>query len=186
MTQMILNPSLGYPQEYKEFVAALAKPMGSHKNDLMHMAVGICGEAGELADAIKKHWVYGRELDSTNVIEELGDLLFYIQGMANFMGVDIEVIRQFNVNKLAKRYPTGYTDAAAIARADKIEDTSEVETVTEARFKILVIAENAPIPYGSVVSECTFNPTTNRYEGIHASHAGSYEVAINAEDCKVI
>lgn len=121
MTQMIHNHSLGYPQDYSEFVAALAKPMGSPKNDLMHMAIGICGEAGELADAIKKHWAYGKELDSTNVIEELGDLLFYIQGMANLIGVNIEVIRQLNVNKLAKRYPTGYTDAAAIARADKSE-----------------------------------------------------------------
>ena len=45
-------------------------PISAH---LLHMAVGISGEAGELLDAIKKNAIYGRALDVNNVIEELGD-----------------------------------------------------------------------------------------------------------------
>ena len=51
-----------------------AKPM-EPADDLMHAALGLSGEAGEFADAIKKHLVYGRELDRENAIEELGETL---------------------------------------------------------------------------------------------------------------
>ena len=107
--------------EYPEFVASRAKQLSNHTEDMLHMAVGISGEAGELLDAIKKVWVYNKTLDIENVREELGDLLFYIQGMANLIGTDLEELIKGNVEKLKKRYPTGYTDAAAQARADKKE-----------------------------------------------------------------
>lgn len=105
--------------EYPEFVASRAKQLSNHTEDMLHMAVGISGEAGELLDAIKKVWVYNKTLDIENVREELGDLLFYIQGMANLIGTDLEELIKGNMEKLKKRYPTGYTDAAAQARADK-------------------------------------------------------------------
>ena len=57
--------------------------------------------------------------DWENITEELGDLLFYIQGMANILGIPLQVLIDQNMNKLTKRYPQGYTDQAAIARADK-------------------------------------------------------------------
>lgn len=110
---------------YPEFVSSRAKKMPTHIEDLVHMSMGISGEAGELLDAVKKSYIYGKELDIENVIEELGDLLFYIQGMLNFLGVvdirDLEDITLLNMRKLEKRYPQGYTDQAAIARADKKE-----------------------------------------------------------------
>lgn len=89
---------------------------------LVHAALGIAGEAGELVDAIKKHLIYGKPLDRENVIEELGDLRFYIQAMQNVLGISESDILQHNANKLAKRYRgLRYTDQAAIDRADKKE-----------------------------------------------------------------
>ena len=117
--------------EYRDFVASRMKPMETLQADLIHMTLGVAGEAGELVDAIKKHWAYGKPLDVGNVVEELGDLLFYIQGVLNIVtsqGVlapkTLEDLTVANMNKLSKRYPTGYSDQAAIARADKQEPTS--------------------------------------------------------------
>ena len=67
--------------EYRDFVKSRMKSMGTLQEDLLHMTLGIAGESGELVDAVKKYWVYGKPLNVNNVIEELGDLLFYIQGM---------------------------------------------------------------------------------------------------------
>lgn len=113
--------------DYSHFVRRLAKPgqdilagMTPEQANLMHMAIGIAGEAGELLDAIKKHVVYGKTLDMTNVIEELGDLEFYQEGMRQAIGVSRNYILQQNVNKLAVRYESlQYSDQAAAARADK-------------------------------------------------------------------
>lgn len=106
--------------EYPNFVRDLFKPMNNDAEYMMHAAIGIAGEGGELLDACKKHWVYGKPIDRVNVIEELGDTLFYVQAMANKLGISIDDILRHNVLKLRARYGgTKYSDAAAIARKDK-------------------------------------------------------------------
>lgn len=104
---------------YDEFVRRLFK-LNAACGDLMHAAIGICGEAGELGDAIKKNVVYNKELDRTNVIEELGDLRFYMQAMQNLLGITEQEVLQHNACKLMVRYEgLQYSDQAAQARADK-------------------------------------------------------------------
>lgn len=104
---------------YREFVAARAKPLGSDVLDLLHSAVGASGEAGEYLDAAKKAWVYNKPLDLQNMREEVGDMLFYIQMFCNTTGTDIISLIEQNVVKLKIRYPVGYSDQHAQARADK-------------------------------------------------------------------
>lgn len=114
--------------EFAVMVAALVKPgqqiidsLTPEKADLWHMATGVAGEAGELLDAIKKHVVYNKELDRTNVIEELGDLEFYMEKLRQNLGITREETIIVNIEKLGKRYANGYSDQAAQARADKAE-----------------------------------------------------------------
>lgn len=114
---------------YSTFVAALAKDMGDTVLDRLHAAVGISGEAGELLDAVKKNWAYNKPLDVENVAEELGDLLFYVQLLMILCNLDIDTILQMNVTKLQKRYPNGYSDAAAQLRADKLAEAAGVAPV---------------------------------------------------------
>jgi NTP pyrophosphatase (non-canonical NTP hydrolase) len=45
---------------------------------ILHGALGITTEGGEFVDQVKKHLYYGRKFDRTNVIEECGDILWYI------------------------------------------------------------------------------------------------------------
>ena len=104
---------------YEDFVAARFTKRSTGEDGLLHCAIGISGEAGELLDAVKKLWVYGKPLDNVNVIEEMGDIEFYMQALRSLLGVTREQVLQANIEKLTKRYPVGYTDALAIARLDK-------------------------------------------------------------------
>lgn len=108
-------------------VLALAKPgadilkeLTANQAHILHMAVGVSGEAGELLDAVKKHTVYQKELDILNIIEELGDLEFYMAGLRDILGIAREETLRANIEKLRKRYPQGnYSNQSAQLRADK-------------------------------------------------------------------
>lgn len=105
---------------YEMFVGRLFKQMGDFNGSLMHAAVGIAGESGEVIDAVKKAWVYNKPLDRANLHEELGDIYFYMVAMCNLLGFTMEDVIEGNRAKLEKRYPQGaYSDAAAQTRADK-------------------------------------------------------------------
>lgn len=106
-------------QKFSAFVEEKRKPMLSITLDRLHMAVGISGEAGELIDCIKKEWIYNKSSDTTNIKEELGDLLFYIQGMCNIEGCTIPQLIGENIRKLTIRYPNKYSDRDAQERKDK-------------------------------------------------------------------
>lgn len=91
------------------------------KAHLVHMALGVSGEAGELVDALKKHTIYGKQLDRENVVEELGDLRFYMQGIMTSLGITEEEVIEHNIKKLSKRYAKGsYSNEQAQQRADKV------------------------------------------------------------------
>jgi NTP pyrophosphatase (non-canonical NTP hydrolase) len=112
---------------YSEFVRKLWKMFPDERLEICHAAMGVCGEAGELCDALKKAAIYGKELDRDNVVEELGDLRFFMQAIMNrYQITDVEVL-DANANKLSDRYKgLVYTDEAAIARADKLAIEDEL------------------------------------------------------------
>lgn len=91
----------------------------SPRDPLAHVALGLTGEAGEFADAVKKHLIYGKPLDTENLREELGDLLWYVALGAQTLGVSMAELAQQNIDKLKKRYPETYSDELASARLDK-------------------------------------------------------------------
>jgi NTP pyrophosphatase (non-canonical NTP hydrolase) len=88
---------------------------------LLHHALGMATEVGELLTAVKAHVIYGKPLDEDNVVEELGDFEFYAAGFRATLGILREDTLKHNMEKLAKRYPGyRYTDTRAIERADKV------------------------------------------------------------------
>ena len=119
-----ISPTASEVITYSAFVETLAKPMGSTILDLLHGAVGTSGESGELLDAVKKCWVYQKDLDVDNVIEELGDLRFYMQVIMNTLHISEYQVLSHNAAKLSKRYAgLKYSDSAAQTRADKVVDS---------------------------------------------------------------
>lgn len=114
-------------KQFDEMTLALAKngqdiinDLTPEKADLLHMAVGVSGEAGELLDAVKKAVIYNKEMDLANVIEELGDLEFYMSKIRQIIGITREEILKQNIDKLSIRYAKGkYSNDQAQERADK-------------------------------------------------------------------
>ena len=110
-----------------EDIIAQLTPEKAH---LWHMATGISGESGELEDAIKKHVIYNKPLDRENVIEELGDLEFYMEGMRQGLGITREEVLLSNIAKLAKRYPKmEYSNAAATPQRKSGQTKSDVHAI---------------------------------------------------------
>ena len=120
-------PELTDTSTFEEMVSGLAKPgeaiiasLTPDKAHILHMAVGVAGEAGELLDAVKKHVIYNKDIDRKNVVEELGDLEFYMEGLRQRLGISRQETIIANINKLGERYKgLKYSDQAAQDRADK-------------------------------------------------------------------
>ena len=83
---------------------------------LLHAALGLATEAAEIADALKKHIFYGKDLDERNLIEELGDSEWYIAIGCDALGVDMNKILSDNIVKLYKRYGSSFSSKKAIDR----------------------------------------------------------------------
>lgn len=97
--------------------------------DLLHGIIGISTEAGELLDQIKKHAFYGKTLDEKNLIEELGDLRFYMEVVMLRLGVTMQQIEEGNNAKLEKRYKGKEFSAEAAINRDTV---AEIEAMTKA------------------------------------------------------
>ena len=90
--------------------------------DLANAALGLTGEAGEVADIIKKHLYQGHDLYPSEVIEELGDVLWYVALMADYFNVTLGFVMQQNITKLKARYPDGFDPVRSVNREDTHDD----------------------------------------------------------------
>lgn len=84
-------------------------------NNIQYPALGLAGEAGEVADKIKKLWRNKGQAtpveysidDRRAVAKELGDALWYIAACASELGYTLEQIATLNNEKLADRAARG-------------------------------------------------------------------------------
>lgn len=81
------------------------------KNELFHLVLGLCGEAGEVAEKIKKvirdkDSDFG-QLDLDDLTKELGDVLWHIAVVGEYFDISLEDIGAKNIEKLASRLERG-------------------------------------------------------------------------------
>lgn len=86
--------------------------------DLVNGAMGLCGESGEVSDLLKKHIFHGEDLDLDNLKKELGDVCWYIAMICNAAGLKLEDVMRGNIEKLKRRYPDGFSEAASKHRTE--------------------------------------------------------------------
>jgi len=91
--------------------AATTSLMQDNEKLLIYTALGLNGEAGEIADKVKKvlrdHDGDISKLDTADITKELGDVLWYIAMFAKSIGVSLDDIATTNVEKLASRHKRG-------------------------------------------------------------------------------
>jgi NTP pyrophosphatase (non-canonical NTP hydrolase) len=80
---------------------------------LLHGVLGLTGEVGELAGAVERYGWYKQDFDRTNVIEELGDALWYIGEICDALGIRMSQVMDLNIKKLCKRYPEKFNHLQA-------------------------------------------------------------------------
>ena len=85
---------------------------------LLNSAMGLCGEAGEVIDILKKHLHQGHPFDKEAFINELGDIAWYLAEASYAIGENLDFILEQNLAKLRKRYPEGFSVNDSIIRVD--------------------------------------------------------------------
>ena len=104
--------------EYQLAMRRTAGPAYAQQGALELSALGMCGESGEFADLVKKHIFHGHPLPTAKLIEELGDVLWYVARACDTLGVTLDSVAFWNINKLCQRYPEGFSNERSINREE--------------------------------------------------------------------
>ena len=102
--------------EYQQLAMSTLNPDLCRKEVLINSVMGLCGEAGEAIDLVKKWLAQGHELDKKRLAQELGDVAWYLAEAATALEIPLESIFRGNLEKLKKRYPEGFDAQKSIAR----------------------------------------------------------------------
>ncbi len=112
------------PNEYQELASRTECEITKPSNKLWdtqnlsvrltHAIMGLISETGEFADQYKKWIFYGQTLDTLNLQEELGDILWYVALACNALDVEMSDIMEANIAKLRKRYSDKFSPEDAL------------------------------------------------------------------------
>lgn len=102
--------------EYQKKALSTNINLADKKTVFYDRMFGLVGEAGEMADKVKK-WIRDEgadwdKLDKQMMMDELGDVLWYVATLADTLGFSFEEAAQRNVDKLASRQQRGKLSGA--------------------------------------------------------------------------
>jgi NTP pyrophosphatase (non-canonical NTP hydrolase) len=103
---------------YQEEVKRTKKNHESIRDELCDYSMGVSGEAGEVLDLIKKVCWQGKPMNIEKVIEEMGDVLWYLAALSDTIGVSLDTVVEYNIIKLRERYQTGYSHEESEGRKE--------------------------------------------------------------------
>ena len=101
---------------FKEYQAAAKETaIYPRQHAVIYPALGLAGEAGEVAEKVKK-WLRDGNIDAGELHKEIGDVLWYCALAARALGLPLEQIAKLNIDKLKARYPGKFDADKAINR----------------------------------------------------------------------
>lgn len=116
---------------------------------ILHAIMGLVTESGELMDAKKKEHFYGKKLDWHNLIEEAGDIFWYLAILCDAMNVPFEEVQRRNIDKLKTRYPDKFSTEKALNRdldAERLviegKETTITAEITESGIHLMKVSKN--------------------------------------------
>lgn len=119
LPQEWLSPTLAMTANgYQQAALRTMNTTLSKRDVLINGVMGLCGEAGEAIDIVKKHLAQGHDLDREKLIKELGDCAWYLAETAYALDVPLEEVLQRNIDKLAARYPEGFEADKSLHRKE--------------------------------------------------------------------
>jgi NTP pyrophosphatase (non-canonical NTP hydrolase) len=97
--------------EYQKHALKTALYSEQEFHNLMHWVLGMSGEAGEIANKVKKiirdkNAVVG-EAEKQEIMKEMGDVLWYLAVLADHLGYKFDEVGQYNIDKLRSRQVRG-------------------------------------------------------------------------------
>ncbi len=100
-----------------EFQEATRRTRGD--DNIAVLALGIAGEAGEVAEHVKKYLGHGHELDRVKVAKELFDVQWYCARLADSIGLKLSEVADLGFAKLKARYPEKFESKLSINRSEE-------------------------------------------------------------------
>lgn len=97
--------------DYQNQAMKTLNPSLSKRDVLINGVMGLCGEAGEAIDLVKKHLHQGHPLDKDKLVKELGDIAWYLAETAYALDFPLEIVLRKNLEKLKNRYPDGFDES---------------------------------------------------------------------------
>ena len=109
--------------EYQELAMRTASDVSRAMNDnlMLQGVMGLCGEAGEAMDIVKKIMFQGHPLDEEakrHLILELGDIMWYVATTAKSLDCPLEYVMEMNIIKLKNRYPDKFDSEKSMHRKE--------------------------------------------------------------------
>lgn len=95
--------------EYQKLAMRTAKKFDTDLEMRADVGLGLAGEAGEVADIIKKDLAGAKKIDIDHLVEELGDVMWYLAEACQCFGLSLAEIAKNNIEKLKKRHPNGFS-----------------------------------------------------------------------------
>ena len=117
--------------EYQELAMKVVSEEADNRDILINGTMGICSEAGEAINIVKKYLTKAAPLDRSKLVEELGDVAWYIAEVATALGLDLEDVFARNIGKLKMRHPEAFEGVEIERDESRIEESHKAKNEVE-------------------------------------------------------
>ena len=105
-------------EEYQEKAERTVNNDLTINEELTNLCMGLAGEIGEIVDYVKKGLYQGHAIECSKIVEEIGDVMWYLTNLATFYRLPMTFILDENIKKLEERYPEGFSAEKSINRKE--------------------------------------------------------------------
>ena len=96
--------------------ALKSESVGRETRRLAQGLMGLYRESGEAIDILKRMLFQGHELDKKRLVQELGDVAWYLAASADALGYRLDDIILMNIDRLRAQYPNGFDEKQSTCR----------------------------------------------------------------------
>jgi NTP pyrophosphatase (non-canonical NTP hydrolase) len=104
-------------RDYYKAASRTMNPNLTWEQTRNHALHGIAGECGEIHSLYQKTY-QGHELIKERVMDEMGDLMWFVMELCFAEKIDPQEMLEYNIDKLRKRYPSGFDPVRSVHRKE--------------------------------------------------------------------